>query len=129
MLPKVKLIKLTKEQSEKAKVINKEPRKTYSYCVLCEGFGQRFGTKIFCEKYYKAWRRIFPLLYSGGESVNFYEIENYEDMPNLVSELLAAHEKLEQKQFDKKFENSVNSSKYKQTMNPLFQFIKKITRS
>lgn len=90
---KVKLVKLSDEQIEKAKTKNGE-RKTYTHAVLCGNLGQIFGTEQYCKKYFNAWSKIFPKLFDGGVVQDFHDIDNYETTFDLVNILIAKNDEI-----------------------------------
>lgn len=92
---KVKLVKLNDEQITLAKKANGE-RKRITHAVVCGNYGQLFGTEKQCRKYYSAWSRIFPYLFSGGEELDQFEFDAFESTPELVMVLINAHEPFEE---------------------------------
>jgi len=66
MTKKVRLVKLTAGQIALAKEANGR-KKQITHAVVCDNFGQLFGTEKQCRKYYSAWSNIFPHIFCGGE--------------------------------------------------------------
>ncbi|WP_417616999.1 hypothetical protein [Oceanisphaera sp.] len=93
MTEKVKLVKLSAEQIALAKDTN-GGRKHITHAVVCGNYGQLFGTEKQCRKYYTAWSKIFPRLFSGGEEVDDFDLESFETTPELVMVLIDAHDPL-----------------------------------
>lgn len=94
MNDKVALVKLNTEQIERAKLINGD-RKQITHAVICGYHGQLFGTEKQCRKYYSAWSKIFPYLFSGGIELDAIEITDYKFTPELVMVLINANDLLE----------------------------------
>jgi hypothetical protein len=87
--PKLLFAALTPEQIQLAKARH-GGRKQITHAVLCGPFGQLFGTRKHCEKYYSAWRDIFANLFDGSEETTTAEIADYATTFNLVNVLFAA---------------------------------------
>lgn len=90
---RVKLIRLSKEQIQQAKAKNGE-RKTITHAVLCGSYGQVFGNKVYCQKYFKLWSKIFPKLFEGGDVLDSFDIVNYESTFDLVNILIEKHDSI-----------------------------------
>ena len=90
------LVKLNDPQIEKAKAKNGK-RKQITHAVLCGRYGQIFGTETYCNKYYSAWSKIFPLLFEKAIKTNYTEIKDYQGTFNLVNILIEENDKLTQK--------------------------------
>ncbi len=56
------LAKLSEDQIVKAKQAN-GPTKKITHMVICEGYGQMFGTEKQCSKYFNIWKKIFKRLF------------------------------------------------------------------
>ena len=69
---KMILAKLNSSQIEKAKVTHGQ-RKQMTHVLICEGYGQIFGSEKHCSKYYSAWKKIFIELFSSIEKVDSLE--------------------------------------------------------
>ena len=85
------LVKLNDEQLTDAKAEN-GPRKRITHALLCGSYGQIFGTENQCLKYYEAWRRIFPRLFSKAYRTDAHPVSDYESTFNLVIRLIEAHD-------------------------------------
>ena len=85
------LVKLSDEQIALAKAKN-GPRKQITHALLCGAYGQVFGTEKHCLKYYEAWRRTFPKLFSTAHRIDAHPISDYESTFNLVLRLIEAHD-------------------------------------
>ena len=88
------LVTLNSDQIEKAKEANGQ-RKKITHGLVCGSFGQIFGTEKHCRKYYSAWSEIFPLIFSNAFETDAYAIASYATTFNLVNDLIAEHDKLQ----------------------------------
>lgn len=88
------LVTLNSEQINKAKDVNGN-RKQITHALMCGPFGQIFGTKKQCQKYYSAWIGVFSHLFDKGIEADSYEISDYKSTFNLVNKLIAIHDPLE----------------------------------
>lgn len=81
---KLILAKLNENQIFKAQEIYGS-RKKITHVLICEGYGQIFGTEKYCLKYFNAWKAIFKKLFNEAIiSKSIIEISNYSTTPNLV---------------------------------------------
>jgi hypothetical protein len=96
MKEKLILVTLSEDQIKKAKEVN-GARKQITHALLCGSSGQIFGTEKHCEKYYSAWSKIFPNVFSEAFKTNNHEITDYSSIFDLVSILIEKNDK-EQKQ-------------------------------
>ena len=90
----VKLITLTPEQIASAKQTHSS-RKQITHAVVCEGYGQLFGTETHCTPFYKAWSEVFPYIFTGGVELEEYDFEHYETTPDLLDSIYEIHDPLE----------------------------------
>lgn len=88
------LVNLNTEQISLAKEAN-GLRKEITHGLICGPHGQIFGTEQQCRKYYTAWTKVFPYLFSKGVEVNKFEIIEYKTTFNLVNILIELHDPLE----------------------------------
>ena len=102
------LVTLDREQIAKAKHVNGK-RKRITHALICGPYGQIFGTKQQCLKYFAAWdprRRwevapsqwragMFPNLFAAAVETDQYEILDYKTTFNLVIKLIALDEACE----------------------------------
>ncbi|HDL7092109.1 TPA: hypothetical protein PXM39_003610 [Yersinia enterocolitica] len=91
MAHKLFLVRLNDEQIEKAKLAN-GIRKKITHAVICEGYGQIFGSESYCRKYFTVWNRIFTAIFDSSYELKVYEISDYESTFNLVNKLLQAND-------------------------------------
>lgn len=93
MSESVLLVVLSEGQIKLAKQVNDE-RRQITHAVVCGKYGQFFGTEKQCRKYFWAWKQIFPYLFVGGIEVDHFEINDYESVPDLVTVLIEANDRL-----------------------------------
>ena len=92
------LVRLTPEQIAQAKAAN-GARRQITHALICGRFGQRFGTKLQCRKYFDAWNpanelAIFPGLFGRAVELDDYEIADFSDTFNLVNRLIDAQDRV-----------------------------------
>lgn len=100
------LVKLTPEQVDQAKKVNGS-RKQITHALICGSYGQIFGTKRQCMKYFTVWNpayrietspgkfhSIFPNLFGKAIEVDDYDICDFSTTFDLVNVLIDAEEKL-----------------------------------
>ena len=99
------LVTLTDDQIAKAKAAN-GPRKRITHALLCDPYGQIFGTEIQCRKFFEAWRpdrhfevqpgqwiaRGFPHLFDEARITQSHDIRDFETTFDLVNILVSAEE-------------------------------------
>lgn len=85
------LVNLNDYQIQKAKEIN-GTRKKITHALVCEGYGQIFGSERHCRKYFNAWKDIFSELFNEAKEVQEYALEDYQSTFNLVNVLIAAND-------------------------------------
>lgn len=83
------LVTLNTEQIEKAKEVNGK-RKQITHALICGSYGQIFGTKKYCDKYYSAWQEVFKGLFNRGVELDDYEISDFESTFDMVDILIKA---------------------------------------
>ena len=85
------LVRLSADQIDKAKAANGFKRKI-THAVICESYGQLFGTEKQCRKYFSVWTEIFPLIFSRATETDIFEITDYKSTFNLVIKLIDAND-------------------------------------
>lgn len=88
------LVELNQQQINTAKRVNGH-RKQITHALICGPYGQIFGTKKLCMKYFSVWVEVFPLLFGRRIEMTSYNISDFKSTFNLVNKLIAVHDKLD----------------------------------
>jgi len=84
------LVTLNNEQITKAKEVN-GPRKKITHALVCEGYGQMFGTEQQCCKYFDVWSQLFvPSVFARAVETGNHELQDFKTTPDLVNILIEA---------------------------------------
>jgi hypothetical protein len=88
------LVSLNREQIIKAKEENGY-RKVITHVLICGSYGQIFGDKENCKKYYSVWAKIFPHIFDKAVIISNYTIIDFSTTFDLVNTLIEVNDSLE----------------------------------
>ena len=92
------LVALSPEQIQHAKDVNGN-RKQITHALICGPYGQLFGAKKQCLKYFEAWdpsnlQPIFPKLFDEAVEIDEYRITDYESTWDLVGIMMEVQDSI-----------------------------------
>jgi len=114
VMEKIFFVSLTEDQIKKAKAVHGQ-QFHITHAVVCGKYGQWFGTKKQCEKYYSAWEHIYrESLFDDSAEISTYEFKRY-DSDDLTGILMKADDKVERQKQKKQIAEWDRESKTAKT--------------